>query len=100
MLGREDISGPVNFTGPTPVRNEEFTKLMSSTLSRPAWFQIPAPIIKLIFGEMGEETMLGSQRAFPEKLRAAGFEWVYNTLDEVLYQELIAGRSDRWGHTS
>jgi uncharacterized protein (TIGR01777 family) len=100
LLGQDAISGPVNFTAPTPVRNEEFTKLMSRTLSRPAWFQVPAPIIKLVFGEMGEETMLSSQRAFPETLRAAGFEWVYENLSDVLYQELIATRSDRWGHTS
>jgi len=100
LLDKDEISGPVNFTAPTPVRNEEFTKLMSSTLSRPAWFHVPTPIIKMVFGEMGEETMLASQRAFPESLRVAGFEWVYENLSDALYQELIAARSDRWGHTS
>lgn len=99
-MGNQSISGPVNFTAPAPVRNEEFTKLMSKTLSRPAWFHIPRPIIKIAFGEMGVETMLASQRAFPEKLRAAGFEWRHEELGETLYQELISARSDRWGSTS
>jgi hypothetical protein len=100
LLGNEEISGPVNFTAPTPVRNEEFTKLMAKTISRPAWFNVPAPIIKLVFGEMGKETMLYSQRAFPEKLQAAGFDWRHTDLSDLLYQELISARSDRWGHTS
>lgn len=94
------IDGPVNFTAPTPVRNEEFTKAMSKTLSRPAWFHIPSPIIKMIFGEMGSETMLASQRAFPEKLRTAGFQWQYTELADSLHQELITSRSDRWGNSS
>ena len=100
LIENEELSGPVNFTAPTPVRNEEFTRLMSKTLSRPAWFQVPTPIIKMVFGEMGKETMLSSQRVFPEKLRAAGFEWLYEDLGNALYQELIAARSDRWGNKS
>jgi len=73
---------------------------MAKTISRPAWFNVPAPIIKLVFGEMGKETMLYSQRAFPEKLQAAGFDWRHTDLSDLLYQELISARSDRWGHTS
>lgn len=96
----ENIEGPVNFTAPTPVRNEEFTKLMSKTISRPAWFHVPAPIIRMVFGEMGEETMLASQRAFPEKLRAAGFSWRYTELADILHQELNSERSDRWDNQS
>jgi NAD dependent epimerase/dehydratase family enzyme len=49
---------------------------------------------------MGGETMLYSQRAFPEKLRAAGFQWHFENLADVLHHELISSRSDRWGNTS
>ncbi|MDP6666272.1 MAG: TIGR01777 family oxidoreductase [Dehalococcoidia bacterium] len=100
MIGHEELSGPVNFTAPTPVRNENFTRQMAKTLSRPAWLNVPSPVVRLVFGEMGQETMLYSQRAFPEKLRASGFEWLYEDLEAVLQQELIAARSDRWDSTS
>jgi uncharacterized protein (TIGR01777 family) len=100
LIGQEDISGPVNFTAPTPVRNEDFTKLMAKTLSRPAWFSVPEFMINMVFGEMGKETMLYSQRAFPEKLRASGFDWRFESLTDVLHQELISARSDRWGDAS
>ena len=99
LIGEESISGPVNFTAPTPVRNEDFTRLMAKTLSRPAWFNVPEFMINLAFGEMGKETMLYSQRAFPEKLRASGFDWRFEQLADVLHQELITSRSDRWGST-
>jgi NAD dependent epimerase/dehydratase family enzyme len=46
---------------------------------------------------MGEETMLSSQRAYPEKLRAAGFEWTFESLEDVLHEELVASRVDHWG---
>jgi hypothetical protein len=100
VLDNEDISGPVNFTAPTPVRNEDFTKLMAKTLSRPAWLNVPEPLVKLVFGQMGTETMLYSQRAYPEVLRTSGFEWQYDDLDDVLFHELITARSDSWGNTT
>jgi hypothetical protein len=100
LIHNEELSGPVNLTAPTPVRNGDFTRAMSKVLSRPAWFNVPAPLIRLLLGEMGSELMLYSQRAFPEKLRAAGFEWQYEDLNEVLHQELVAARSDRWGNPS
>ena len=100
VLANEKLSGPINFTAPTPVRNEDFTRLMAKTLSRPTWFNVPAPIVKLVFGQMGRETMLYSQRAFPEVLRAAGFKWRYEDLGDALRHELIESKSDRWGNTS
>jgi len=100
LIGKDEISGPVNFTAPTPVRNEDFTKLMAKTLSRPAWFNVPEFMINMVFGEMGKETMLYSERASPEKLRASGFDWRYEQLADVLHQELISARSDRWCGTT
>ncbi|MGY8881588.1 MAG: DUF1731 domain-containing protein, partial [Dehalococcoidia bacterium] len=61
---------------------------------------VPAAIIRLVFGEMGEETMLSSHRAYPDKLRAAGFKWQFESLEDVLHYELIASRVDRRGDTS
>lgn len=99
-IGNDQLSGPVNFIARTPIRSEDFTRLMAATLSRPAWLNLPAPVIKFIFGQMGEETMLYSQRAFPEKLQASGFSWLYEDLAELLRFELITSRADRWGNSS
>jgi NAD dependent epimerase/dehydratase family enzyme len=41
-----------------------------------------------MFGEMGEETLLGGQRVMPRQLQESGFEFEYPALDEALAHEL------------
>ena len=58
---------------PSPVRNAEFTKTLASVLSRPAIFPMPAFAARLVFGQMGDELLLASQRVEPAKLMASGY---------------------------
>ena len=48
----------------------------------------PAFAAKTIFGEMGEEVLLGSQRALPARLLDAGFTFRQPELDAALEQAL------------
>ena len=49
---------------------------------------MPAFAVRLIFGEMGEELFLGSQRVEPAKLEATGYQFQHpdlkNALKEIL----------------
>jgi len=63
----------VNSVSPHPVTNAEFTKTLASVLSRPAIFPMPAFAARLIFGQMGAELLLGSQRVAPAGLLASGY---------------------------
>jgi uncharacterized protein (TIGR01777 family) len=83
-LANDSIKGPVNFVAPVPVTNAEFTKTLGKVLSRPTILPIPAFAIKLLFGEMGEALLLGSQRVAPERLAAAGYEFGYPQLEKAL----------------
>ena len=83
-LANDSIKGPVNFVAPVPVTNAEFTKTLGKVLSRPTVLPIPAFAIKLLFGEMGEALLLGSQRVAPERLTAAGYEFGYPQLEHAL----------------
>jgi uncharacterized protein len=69
----DTLRGPVNVVAPTPVRNAEFTKTLASVLSRPAIFPMPAFAARLVFGQMGDELLLASQRVEPAKLMASGY---------------------------
>jgi uncharacterized protein len=71
---QSDLSGPVN-TCSTPVTNAEFTRAFGSALRRPTIFPIPPPMLRLMYGQMGEETVLVSQRAVPSRLRELGFDF-------------------------
>ena len=68
-----ELAGPVNFVAPDPVTNEEFTRALAAVLGRPALFRLPAFAAKLAPGGMGEEMLLASGRAVPERLLASGY---------------------------
>jgi len=91
ILKNDLIQGPVNIVAPKPVRNEEFAKTLASVLSRPAIFPLPAFAVKLAFGEMGEELLLGSQKVEASKLIASGYPFRYRELRASL--EATLGRS-------
>lgn len=74
------VRGPVNFVAPNAVTNSEFTKTLANVLSRPAIFPLPAFMVKLAFGEMGENLLLGSQRVQPAQLTASGYRFRFNEL--------------------
>ena len=78
------LQGAVNAVTPNAVTNREFTKTLGKVLNRPTIFPVPAWIIKLLLGEMGEELILSSCRALPEKLQQAGFSFQYPALEEAL----------------
>lgn len=73
ILTNESLHGPVNIVSPHPVSNAEFTRTLASALSRPAIFPMPAFATRLLFGQMGEELLLASQRVEPTKLVGSGY---------------------------
>ena len=83
-LNTESLRGPVNAVAPNPVTNAEFTKTLGKVLSRPTIFPLPALVVKLVFGQMGEEALLGSQRVEPGRLQASGYEFRYPDLAGAL----------------
>jgi uncharacterized protein (TIGR01777 family) len=82
------LEGPINVTSPEPVTNREFAATLGRVLRRPAVFPVPAPALRLAFGEMADVALLTSIRAIPERLREAGYEFRYPGLEGALRFEL------------
>jgi len=80
ILKTDSLRGAVNMVAPQPVTNAEFTKTLAIVLSRPAIFPVPAFVVKLAFGEMGETVLLGSQRVEPKQLAATGYSFRFSAL--------------------
>ncbi len=80
ILKNDLIQGPVNLVAPKPVRNTEFATTLASVLSRPAILPLPAFAVKLAFGEMGEELLLGSQKVEASKLISSGYPFRFREL--------------------
>jgi uncharacterized protein (TIGR01777 family) len=87
FLLESDVAGPVNLTGPAPVRNAEFTKTLGSVLHRPTALRVPGFAARAALGEFAREVLTG-QRAVPRRVLAAGFEFRYPELEPALQAEL------------
>ena len=82
------VSGAVNAVAPEPVTNSMFTKTLGKVLGRPTVFPLPASLVKLLFGEMGRETVLSNLGVLPNSLNELGFEWQQAELETALKQTL------------
>ncbi len=83
-LDHDELSGPVNFVAPEPVRNSDFTKALGAAVHRPAIVPAPAFALRAAFGEMADEALLSSCRAVPTKLEASGFQFAERTIEGAL----------------
>ena len=82
-LENPDLKGPVNASVPTPPTQKEFTQQLAQKLEKAAWFHVPGFALKMILGERAD-ALLQSQRVVPNVLKANGFRFKYEELDEAL----------------
>ena len=92
LLGRADISGPVNLTTPSPVTNAEFTSALAAAVHRPAVAIVPAPALKLAVGGVSSD-ILSSARVLPQRLLAEGYRFRHPGIAGALAAELSGGPS-------
>jgi uncharacterized protein len=83
-LSTPGLNGPVNAVAPNPVTNLEFTKALGRVLHRPTFFAMPAFVVRLVFGEMGQELLLGSAKVEPAKLGSSGYVFRYPEIEGAL----------------
>jgi NAD dependent epimerase/dehydratase family enzyme len=86
-LTTETLSGPVNAASPNSVRNAEFATTASRALEQKCGGTMPATLVRLFMGEMGEEFILSSRRIQPAKLLAAGYQFRFPELEEAVRHE-------------
>lgn len=77
------LSGPVNGTAPSPVRNSEMTTELVKVLRRPAFMHVPGWALRLGLGEFAT-AILASQRVVPTALEASGYTFRFPTLRAAL----------------
>jgi len=87
----ETLSGPVNTVSPNPMRLADFAVVASRALGQKSGGVMPAFLVHLIMGEMGEEFLLASRRVQPAKLLAAGYQFRFSELEAALCHELEQG---------
>ncbi|MET3719752.1 MULTISPECIES: TIGR01777 family oxidoreductase [unclassified Arthrobacter] len=83
FLAGSDIRGPVNLCAPQEADVNALIAALASALHRPAFFRVPAPVLRLVLGKMADELLLSGQRMEPAVLEAAGFRWQHPALAEA-----------------
>ncbi|MET9229857.1 TIGR01777 family oxidoreductase [Lentzea sp. NPDC003310] len=85
VVEHDDVRGPVNVVGPTPVTNAEFTKAVGTALGRPAPWTVPAFALKTVLGgEMAQELLLTGPGLTPKVLESKGFHFLHPALPAAL----------------
>jgi uncharacterized protein (TIGR01777 family) len=90
VLVTEALVGPVNPVSPNPMRNAEFTEVVSRAKGQKPGPAMPAFLLRLMFGEMAEALILASRRILPNKLQATGYQFRYPELELAVRHELEA----------
>lgn len=83
-LSNPRLEGPVNAVSPHAVTNREWTKILGLVLKRPTLLAMPTFLVKWACGQLGEELLLSSANAKPEKLEKVNFHFSYPYLEEAL----------------
>lgn len=76
--------GVFNLTAPNPVTMKTFAKSLGKALRKPALFPVPGWALKLIYGQLAQETMLQGAKVYPEKLLNHEFEFIFDDINLAL----------------
>lgn len=87
-MQKPSISGPVNIVSPNPVTNTCMNESAARLLRKPLLPSVPAPVLKILFGQMANELLLASCKAYPAKLLESGFSFSHPSFDDALKCQL------------
>jgi len=88
IVANAESKGTFNLTSPNPVPAKDLYTSLGKAMHRPVLFSVPPFLLKLLLRDMATELFLASQRAIPQNLLQAGYEFKYHNLDSAL-QDII-----------
>jgi len=84
LIKNDKISGAVNVVSPQAVSNAQFTKILGQVMHRLTVLPVPGFVIKLLFGEMGQNLLLEGAHVVPRCLQESGYQFRFADLKEAL----------------
>lgn len=78
-IEHSELSGPVNAAAPEAINQRQAAQTIGRVLHRPAWLFLPSFVLKVLFGEMSDVLLKGTQMSC-QKILDAGFSFQYPTL--------------------
>jgi uncharacterized protein len=85
VLGTDGIAGPVNLTGPRPLTNRDFTKVLGRVVHRPVPpVPVPRLALRVAVGEFADPGIVAGQRVLPRVLQETGYAFRHETAEQAL----------------
>lgn len=78
------LLGIYNLVAPQLVTNSLLSQEISNVWNKPYFFHMPEFMVKLLFGQMGNELFLNSIKVESVRLNEIGYTFMYPTLNECL----------------
>ncbi len=88
----ENLRGAIDAVSPAAGDQRTFSRTLGRVLRRPAFFPLPRSVVKILFGDMGEETLLADLNIHPTKLQDANHSFRHATAEECL--RFLLGRKN------
>ena len=83
-LTNDQFSGALNVVAPQVVSNREFASALGKAKRRPAMPPIPAPIVRLMFGEMADAALLASSNIQSNRMQELSVTLDYPDIESAL----------------
>lgn len=83
MLSQQS-NGVYNFVAPSIINNQKLCEQISQIWNRPNWLNLPDWVVKLVFGQLGQELFLNSLIVKPSKLLELNFDFKYPDIGSCL----------------
>lgn len=82
------IQSSLNLVAPNPCPQKTFAATLGRVLRRPALLPMPSFVVRILFGQMGQELLLQSCAVSSGKLERSGFTFAHPTLQAGLIAAL------------
>jgi len=82
------LRGPVNLVAPMALPQRGFASVLGRVLHRPNFAPLPTPVVRAMFGELGERLLLEGALVRPAALESHGFRFEHGSLEQALRFEL------------
>jgi DNA-binding NarL/FixJ family response regulator len=84
IMNNFSIAGAINLVSPNACSNHEFSQKLAKKFARPYLFHMPKIVAKNLFGKMGEELLLSSQKIAPHKAVENGYDFKFSRIEDAI----------------
>ncbi len=84
LLTIDAVNTTFNIVAPNACTQAKFMRILCQKMNKRQWFVIPKFMVKLMFGQMGNELLLASHCIEPKRLQNLEFKFIYPTIELAL----------------